>query len=185
MKRSFVSLKAESSLNLFYRRLKKRFVASNKTQPNSLTNANCFFCNQQRLSVFIGKKRTLQQPLHSRCLRGSECGGDGGGGRVTVVGRSTGSSMGRTRRVPLMATSCSAADRSSSAPSSNRPPPVLAVEERWRLTVREPLASVLTVTSAYIELTLVSFRMKSESSSWSWPSFWSTKTDQKNVNLIN
>ncbi|TNN64231.1 hypothetical protein EYF80_025482 [Liparis tanakae] len=90
---------------------------------------------------------------------------EGGGGKVTVVGGSTGSSMGRTRRVPLMATSCSAKASSWSRPSSEG----LVPEER--LMVR-PDASMLTVTSAYMELTLASFRMKSESSSWSRPSFW-------------
>lgn len=108
--------------------------------------------------------------VYSLCLRGSERGGEGGGGSVTVVGGSRGSSMGRTSRVPRMATSCSARPRSWS--SSEAPTPVLAVDERLRLTVREPLASVLTVTSAYMEPTLASFRMKSESSSCSWPSFW-------------
>lgn len=106
-------------------------------------------------------------PSYNLCLRGSERGVEGGGGRVTVVGGSTGSSMGKTRRVPLIATSCSAKVSSRSRPSSEGPPPVLAVEERLRLMVRDPEASVLTVTSAYMELTLASFRMKSESSSWS------------------
>lgn len=117
--------------------------------------------------MFLKEKRTFWQPFYSLCLRGSDFSGDGGGGRVTVVGGSTGSSMGRTRRVPLIATSCSTEESSWSNPSSNRPPPVLVAEERLRLTVQEPVSSVLTVTSAYKELTLVSFRMKSESSSWS------------------
>lgn len=80
---------------------------------------------------------------------------------MTVLGASSGSSIGRTRRVPLMVTSFSATPRSFSRPSLDRPPPVL---ECLRLMVRDPDASVLTVTSAYIELTLASFRMKSSSS---------------------
>lgn len=106
----------------------------------------------------------LSKPLYSLWRRGSDRGGDGGGGRVTVVGASSGSSMGRTRRVPRIATSFSGRVRSWSRPSS------VELLVRFRLTVRDPEASVLTVTSAYIELTLASFRMKS-SSSWSWPSF--------------
>lgn len=136
-------------------------MASNKPQIHN------FISNQERWFVFLKEKRTFWQPFYSLCLRGSEFGGDGGGGRVTVVGRSSGSSMGRTRRVPLIATSCSTEESSWSNPSSNSPTPVLVAEERLRLTVQEPVSSVLTVTSAYKELTLVSFRIKSESSSWS------------------
>lgn len=139
--------------------------------------------------VFIlsWKQQTVsseRQLSYSLCLWGSERGGEGGGGRVTVVGASTGSSMGKTSRVPRIATSCSATESSWSRPSSKEPtpPPARAVEECLGLTVRDPDASVLTVTSAYMELTLASFRMKSESSSWSWPSFWRVGREEAAVN---
>lgn len=79
-----------------------------------------------------------------------------------MVGCSVGSSIGRTRRVPRIVTSCSARVRSGSELPPNGP-----VEGRLGLMVRDPEASVLTVTSEYMELTLASFMMKSESSSWS------------------
>lgn len=84
---------------------------------------------------------------------------------MTVIGGSMGSSMGRTRRVPLIATSCSAKASSWSRLSSDGPHPVLAFEESFRLMVCDPDASVLMVTSAYMLLTLASLRIKSASSS--------------------
>lgn len=89
---------------------------------------------------------------------------------VSVKGGSE-SSMGSTRRVPLITSSwsphvssLSKSSEEAAAPAKAGPPLV------W-----EPLASVLTVMSPYVRLMSPSLRMRSESSSLSWHSFCGKK----------
>lgn len=76
------------------------------------------------------------------------------------------SSMGSTRRVPLITSSWSPYANSLSKSSEVAAPAKAGPPLVWA-----PLASVLTVMSPYVRLMSPSLRMRSESSSFSWHSF--------------